>query len=109
MKGCATERGHDFCGQCNDYPCQELREFQAKYPHRLELWESQARIAEAGYEIWYTEMLDNYACPNCGSINSAYDIKCRHCGAVFENEKAPEKCPVCGMAKAYFEIEPRNY
>ena len=35
--------------------------------------------------------------------------ECRHCGVVLENEKAPEKCPVCGMPKAYFEIEPCNY
>lgn len=35
--------------------------------------------------------------------------ECRHCGFVFEGEKAPEKCPVCQHAKAFFEIEPINY
>ncbi len=35
--------------------------------------------------------------------------ECRHCGFVFEGEKAPEKCPVCKHAKAHFEIEARNY
>lgn len=35
--------------------------------------------------------------------------ECRNCGWVFEGEKAPEKCPTCGMAKAFFEIEAENY
>ena len=35
--------------------------------------------------------------------------ECRNCGAVFENEKSPEKCPVCKLPKAYFEIEALNY
>ena len=32
---------------------------------------------------------------------------CRECGFTFEGSKAPEKCPVCGHAKAYFEVNPR--
>ena len=35
--------------------------------------------------------------------------ECRNCGFVHEGEKAPEKCPVCKFAKAYFEVEARNY
>lgn len=26
------------------------------------------------------EMLEHYACPQCGTINSAYDMACRKCG-----------------------------
>ena len=35
--------------------------------------------------------------------------ECRNCGFVHEGEKAPEKCPVCKLAKAFFEIEAVNY
>ncbi len=35
--------------------------------------------------------------------------ECRNCGFVFEGEKAPEKCPVCSLAKAYFQVEATNY
>lgn len=80
MTGCAAQRGLDFCGQCPEYPCPELRDFQAQMPHRLELWESHSRISEAGYEKWYTEMLQHYGCPRCHTINSAYDLACRKCG-----------------------------
>ena len=56
MYKCAADKGIDFCGQCEEYPCSDLKAFQANVPHRLELWKSQERIKEAGYEKWYEEM-----------------------------------------------------
>jgi predicted RNA-binding Zn-ribbon protein involved in translation (DUF1610 family) len=81
MYTCALGKGIDFCAECNDYPCEEIKNFQSIMPHRLELWKSQARIKEAGWEQWYREMVEHYSCPECGTINSAYDSKCRKCGA----------------------------
>lgn len=78
---CAAEKGLDFCVQCNDYPCAELKDFQAILPHRLELWQSQERIKEVGWEQWYKEKSSHYACPRCETTNSAYDKACRKCGA----------------------------
>ncbi|MBN2005770.1 MAG: DUF3795 domain-containing protein [Anaerolineae bacterium] len=78
---CAAEKGIDFCGACDEYPCADLKEFQSARPHRCELWEAQARIQEAGYEQWFAEMSEHYACPSCGTLNSAYDRVCRRCGA----------------------------
>lgn len=80
MGQCAQERGVDFCGECNEYPCGILKTFQAEAPHRIELWKSQERIKEVGYEKWYREMIDHYSCPGCHTLNSAYDLKCRNCG-----------------------------
>jgi uncharacterized protein with PIN domain len=77
---CAAEKGIDFCGSCESYPCEDLKAFQAAMPHRIELWDSQQRIREAGPEQWYAEMIEKYSCPNCGAINSTYDFKCRKCG-----------------------------
>ena len=81
MVDCAIQKGIDFCGSCQDYPCQDLKDFQCAYPHRLELYNSLQRIREVGPEQWYAEMLEHYACFTCGTINSAYDLKCRKCGA----------------------------
>ena len=81
MYKCAAEKGIDFCGQCAEYPCAQLKVFQAEMPHRIELWQAQERIKETGYEKWYTEMIENYSCPECGTINSAYDMACWKCGA----------------------------
>ncbi|MBI4766416.1 MAG: DUF3795 domain-containing protein [Deltaproteobacteria bacterium] len=81
MVACAAEKGIEFCGECDDYPCEELKKFQAERPHRIELWESQRRIAEIGFSEWFEEMVDHYSCPKCRTINSAYDRVCRVCGS----------------------------
>ncbi len=80
MTKCAAEKGIDFCGECQEYPCEELKTFQAQMPHRIELWESQERIKKVGYKKWYQEMIEHYSCPECHTINSAYDMKCWKCG-----------------------------
>lgn len=81
MFKCAGEKGINFCGKCTEYPCESLKEFQSLAPHRLELWNAFARINEAGYEQWYREMVEFYSCRECSTLNSAYDLKCRKCGA----------------------------
>jgi len=81
MTKCAAQKGIDFCVQCDEYPCAELKAFQSQMPHRIELWQSQERIKAVGYEKWYAEMVRQYSCPECRTINSAYDPECRTCGA----------------------------
>ncbi|MEN6439647.1 MAG: DUF3795 domain-containing protein [Syntrophobacter sp.] len=81
MAKCAAEKGLEFCGECTEYPCAELVEFQAQKPHRIELWRSHELIAQIGYEKWYEQMIEHFSCPECGTLNSAYDISCRKCGA----------------------------
>lgn len=81
MNKCASEKGVDFCGECREYPCEDLKVFQAAMPHRIELWKSQERMKEVGYEKWYIEMIEHYSCHKCGTINSAYDLACRKCEA----------------------------
>lgn len=80
MAKCAAEKGVDFCGECTEYPCEEIRVFQSGMPNRIELWKSQERIKEIGYEKWYAEMVEHYSCPECRALNSASDIACRKCG-----------------------------
>jgi len=86
MAACAAGKGVEFCGACSEYPCKELKEFQSLAPHRIELWRSQERIKEAGWEAWYAEMIERYSCPSCGTLNSAYDLKCRKCSHEPSNE-----------------------
>ena len=80
MSSCAAERGIDFCSDCKDYPCNDLKQFQAERPHRIELWDDLERIRDIGYKRWLEEIKENYTCPKCQSVNSAYDLKCRTCG-----------------------------
>jgi hypothetical protein len=80
MFTCAADRGIDFCVECEDYPCQDLKQFQSEMPHRRELWQDLERIKTVGYEDWLKEIRENYTCSQCQTINSAYDLKCRKCG-----------------------------
>jgi Protein of unknown function (DUF3795) len=83
---CAAGRGHSFCNECSDFPCEQLKEFQRELPHRAELWESLDRVAEVGVEAWLAEAKRRYSCPSCGTLNSAYGLKCRSCGHEPANE-----------------------
>jgi hypothetical protein len=49
-------------------------------PHRIEIIESQNRLKEIDLEQWLIEMKENYSCPQCNTVNSAYDMACRKCG-----------------------------
>lgn len=80
MAACAAEKGIDFCVECDEYPCADLKKFQSERPHRIELFEDLARIKAVGWERWLAESRENYACPKCRTVNSAYDLKCRKCG-----------------------------
>jgi hypothetical protein len=79
MFACAAERGIDFCNECEEYPCDDLKQFQSAMPHRIELWADLERIKSIGYRQWLKEIREKYACPRCQIINSAYDLKCRKC------------------------------
>lgn len=81
MSVCAKERGIDFCSECKDYPCDDLKQFQSAMPHRIELWNNLERLKSVGYKQWLREIRENYICPQCKTINSTYDLKCRKCGA----------------------------
>jgi hypothetical protein len=80
MFPCAADREIDFCSECAEYPCDELKQFQSEAPHRRELWDDLERIKAFGYKQWLEEIRENYTCPQCRTINSAYDLKCRKCG-----------------------------
>jgi len=80
MFSCAAERGIDFCVECAEYPCGDLKQFQSEMPHRIELWDNLEQIGAVGYEQWLKDIRWNYTCPQCRSINSAYDSNCRKCG-----------------------------
>lgn len=80
LDACALEKGIDFCSECNEFPCEEFKSFEAVGAHRIEAGRSLKRIKEVGFEKWYGEMIEHYSCPECNTINSAYHQVCRKCG-----------------------------
>jgi hypothetical protein len=77
---CAAERGFEFCGECPEFPCADLQAFGRERPHRAEILQDLKRIREIGHDAWVVESIARNSCPDCGAINSAYDLRCRICG-----------------------------
>jgi len=80
MRECAEKKGIGFCGECGEYPCSIIKEFQAEKPHRAEIFESLAYLKENGLEAWGGKMKGDYGCEACGAVNPVYDAQCRKCG-----------------------------
>jgi hypothetical protein len=80
LVACADEKGYEFCIECPDFPCHELEAFGNERPHRAEILQDLRRIGQVGRDEWVREVSARYKCPECATINSAYDLKCRRCG-----------------------------
>ncbi len=78
---CAKKKKVEFCIECSEYPCDDLKVFQNDKPHRVDLWKENKMLKECGHEKWYNEMIQKYSCPECQTVNAAYNINCRKCGA----------------------------
>lgn len=76
----AEKKRIEFCSECADYPCAQLKEFQSKLPHRIELFQSLNRINEVGWENWYVEMVERHSCTKCNHLSGWYDFACSNCG-----------------------------
>ena len=72
------------------------------------LFEQVGKI-EKEHEERYRKLLANV---EEGKVFEAGEVKiwkCRNCGHIVVGKQAPELCPVCKHAKAYFEIKAENY
>jgi rubrerythrin len=69
----------------------------------------QVAKVEAYHERRYLKLLS--AVENGTVFTRAMPVfwKCRNCGFVLERDEAPEVCPVCAHARAYFEVWCENY
>ncbi len=76
---CSQSRDVKFCSRCKDYPCSQLEEFQKNAVHRIELWESLELLKKEDLTEWNELMEQLHTCPECGTMNSAYDVSCRKC------------------------------
>jgi len=82
FKSCAEEKGVDFCGECIEYPCQMLKDFQAdKAVHHSSVLRGCDRIKEIGMEKWLDEQDQRWSCVKCGTPSTWYREKCEKCGS----------------------------
>ena len=64
---------------------------------------------EEQHEKRYRKLLQNVTAGTVFKKDSVVKWKCRNCGYVHEGKEAPEKCPACAHAQAYYELLCENY
>jgi len=66
---------------------------------------------EAAHEARYLKLLDSYNKGTSFKGEAPLGWKCRNCGYIHPatEDGAPDLCPVCDHAKAYFERKVENY
>jgi len=64
---------------------------------------------EAHHERRYLKLLSNVEAGQVFKKSNIVKWKCRNCGHILEAKEAPEKCPVCAHAQAFFELLCENY
>ncbi len=98
----------------------EKLEWGTLYPNFAEVAEEEGFTKIAGifrmiakvesyHERRYRKLLQNIELGKVFKKDAVTKWKCRNCGYVHEGGEAPEKCPVCEHARAYYEIWCENY
>lgn len=64
---------------------------------------------EKEHEERYQKLLGNLKNSVVFSREDEVVWQCRNCGYTVKAKEAPEECPVCAHARAYFEIKSSNY
>ncbi|MGI6169764.1 MAG: rubrerythrin [Christensenellales bacterium] len=64
---------------------------------------------EKEHEERYLKLLDNIKQDKVFKRDTQQEWKCNNCGYIHHGSDAPEICPACQHAKAYFEIRAKNY
>ena len=64
---------------------------------------------EKEHEERYRKLLENVQNGEVFKKGSIVIWKCRECGNLVIGTQAPQICPVCNHAQAYFEVKAENY
>ena len=66
-------------------------------------------VAEKQHEKRYRDLLANIESNRVFERSDKAVWRCRNCGYLHENHKAPELCPACAHPKAHFELLGENW
>lgn len=80
LKACARDKGHEFCVECSDYPCQELMTFKEdkEYPYHDDVLEHLIMINDMGEEKWREAMDKKYRNEDGAFIDWYKELKQRN-------------------------------
>ncbi len=78
------------------------------FPEIAEVFRNIA-VAEKAHEERYLALIENIEQNMVFKRDTVVKWKCRNCGYIHEGTEAPDECPACAHAKAYFELWAKNY
>ncbi len=98
----------------------EHEEWAEAYPHFADVAEAEGfieiaemyrmiAVAEKAHEERYRAFVANIEAAKVFAKEGEVVWQCRNCGYIHVGTEAPEKCPACLHAQAYFEIKKENY
>ncbi len=98
----------------------EHEEWSEAYPHFADVAEAEGfleiaemyrmiAVAEKAHEERYRAFVANIEAAKVFAREGEVVWQCRNCGYIHVGPEAPEKCPACLHAQAYFEIKKENY
>ena len=84
IRECAGEKKVTWCFQCDDFPCQRLRDFTDAHivngiSHHANVLEDLQYMKMHGIEQWAEEQERAGRCPQCGKRLYWYSRKCPKC------------------------------
>lgn len=85
IKECITEKEHQYCYECDDYPCILIKRLDKSYQKRYQesLIGNMKMIGEFGMDYYLQFELDRLKCPECDGMLNVHDKICYKCGGQF--------------------------
>ncbi len=76
--------GYEYCDECPDYPCPELKKLEERYMTAYPLKESPMEnlrdIRALGMEVFLEREREKWTCKACGGPICVHNGICRDCG-----------------------------
>lgn len=86
LRDCALSRDLTHCSSCNDFPCQQIIDFNNdEFAHHSEVLENIRRQRQTGIHAWVDEQRKRWVCPKCGESTEWYAGQCHFCGTELED------------------------
>jgi hypothetical protein len=81
MHECAKSKNHEYCFQCDDYPCKLIKPLISRYKsiHKVTLVENSNYIKENGIQAFMQNERERYTCKKCNGIIDQHYGKCSEC------------------------------
>ena len=77
IRDCALDRGYAGCTECDDFPCERIKNFNDDgLPHHSEVLKNIRRQKEIGVDSWLKEQAERWRCPSCAAGTDWYAGHC---------------------------------